>query len=110
MVWYSHIVKNFPQFVVILCITFKIFSAVNEVDVFFWNSLDDSMIQKVLEFDLWLLCVFFFFNLFILIRGVLLYNIVLVLPTKSSLNISNFLVHVLLKASLEDFENYFADM
>ena len=46
------------EFVVILCITFKSFSAVNEVDVFFWNSLDYPMIQKMLEFDLWLLCVF----------------------------------------------------
>ena len=32
MVWYSHLFKNFPQFVVIH--TVKDFSVVNEVDVF----------------------------------------------------------------------------
>ena len=42
--WYSHLSKNFPQFVVIH--TVKGFSIVNEaeVDVFFWNSLAFSMI------------------------------------------------------------------
>ena len=45
MVWYSHLFKNFPQFVVIH--TVKGFSIVSEaeVDVFFWNSLAFSMIQ-----------------------------------------------------------------
>ena len=44
MVWYSHLFKNFPQFVVIH--TVKGFSAIQaaEVDVF-WNSLAFSMIQ-----------------------------------------------------------------
>ena len=47
MVWYSHLLKNFPQFVVIY--TFKGFGIVNkaEVDVF-WNSLAFSMIQRML--------------------------------------------------------------
>ena len=44
MVWYSHLLKNFPQFVVIH--TVKGFSIINEVeDVFFWNSLAFSVIQ-----------------------------------------------------------------
>ena len=38
--------KNFPQFVVIH--TVKGFRVVNEVDVFFWNSLAFSMIQQML--------------------------------------------------------------
>ena len=44
VVMYSHIFKNFPQFVVIH--TVKAFGIVNEaeVDVFFWNSLALSMI------------------------------------------------------------------
>ena len=48
MVWYSHLLKNFPQFVVIH--TVKGFSIVNEeeVDVFFWHSLAFSMIQEML--------------------------------------------------------------
>ena len=45
MVWCSHLLKNFPQFVVIH--TVKGFSVVNEaeVDVLFWNSLAFSVIQ-----------------------------------------------------------------
>ena len=46
--WYSHLLKNFPQFVVIH--TVKGFGIVNkaEIDVFFWNSLAFSMIQWML--------------------------------------------------------------
>ena len=48
VVRYSHLSKNFPQFVVIH--TVKVFSIVNEaeVDVFFWNSLAFSVIQHIL--------------------------------------------------------------
>ena len=47
VVWYSHLFKNFPQFVVIH--TIKVFSIVNEAVVdFFWNSLAFSMIQWML--------------------------------------------------------------
>ena len=45
VVWYSHLLKSFPQFVVIH--TVKGFSKVNEAEVdffFFWNSLAFSMI------------------------------------------------------------------
>ena len=51
MVWYSHLLKNFPQFAVIH--TVKGFSVVNEaeIDVFFffsWNYLALSVIQGLL--------------------------------------------------------------
>ena len=48
MVWFSHLFKNVPQFVVIY--TAKGFCVVNEaeVDVIFWNSLAFSMIQQML--------------------------------------------------------------
>ena len=43
VVWYPHLLNNFPQFVVIH--TVKAFSTVNEAEVdFFWNSLTFSMI------------------------------------------------------------------
>ena len=84
MIWYSHVFKNFPQFVVIH--TTKGFSVVNEkkVDVF-------------LEFS----C--FFYDLADvgnLISGSSVFS-------KSSLNIWKFMVHVLLKSDLENFEHYF---
>ena len=82
VVWYSHLLKNFPQFVVIH--TVRGFIVVNEADMF-------------LEFS----CFFYdpkdFGNL---ISGF----------SKSSLNIWKFSVHVLLKPSLENFEYYFASM
>ena len=47
VVWYSHLFKNFPQFVAIN--TVKDFSIVGEAEVeFFWNSLAFSMIQWML--------------------------------------------------------------
>ena len=45
MVWYSHLLKMFPQFVVIH--TVKDFNIVNEADVFL-ESLAFSMIQWML--------------------------------------------------------------
>ena len=45
VVWYSHLFKSFPHFVVIH--TVKGFSVVNEADVL-WNSLAFSMIQQML--------------------------------------------------------------
>ena len=87
MVWHSHLLKNFPQFVVIH--TAKGFGIVNkaEVDVF-------------LEFS----C---FFNDSVdagnLISGSFAFS-------KSSLNFWKFMVHILLKPGLENFENYFASV
>ena len=47
MVWYSHLLKNFPQFVVIY--TVKGFSVVSEAEVgVFWNSFAFSMIPQML--------------------------------------------------------------
>ena len=82
MVWYSHLLKNFPQFVVIH--TVKDFNVVNkaEVDVF-------------LEFY----C-FFVGNL----------NSGSSAFSKSRLNIWRFSVHVQLKPGLENFEFDFASV
>jgi len=85
--WYSHLVKNFPQFVVIHIV--KGFGIVNKakVDVFlelscFFNDSTDigNLISGSSAFS------------------------------KSSLNIWKFTVHVLLKPDLENFEHYFASM
>ena len=54
MVWYSHLLKNFPQFVVIH--TDKSFGIFNktevdvflEVDFFFWNSPAFYVIKRML--------------------------------------------------------------
>ena len=85
MVWYSHLFKNVPQFVVIH--TVKGFGIVNKVEVFlelswFFGDATD------------------FGNL---ISGSSAFS-------KSSLNIWKFMVHVLLKPGLENFERYFANM
>ena len=87
MVWYSHLLKNFSQFIVIH--TVKGFVIVNkaEVDVFLELScfIDDP--TDVGNF----------------ISGSSAFS-------KSSLNIWKFTVHVLLKPGLENFENYFASV
>ena len=86
MVWYSHLFQNFPQFVVIY--TVKGFGVINKaVDVF-------------LEFS----C--FFSDLVDI--GNLIYGSSAF--SKSSLNIWKFMVQVLLKPGLENFEHYFASM
>ena len=47
VVWYSHLLKNFPQFVVTYRV--KVFGVINKAEVeFFWNSLAFSMIQQML--------------------------------------------------------------
>ena len=87
MVWYSHLFKNFSQFVVIH--TLKGFSIVNEAeeDVF-------------LEFP----CFFYEpIDIGILTSGSSAFS-------KSSLYIWKFSVYILLKLSLKDFEYYFASM
>ena len=87
MVWYSHLLKNFPQFVVID--TIKGFGIVNkaEVDVFLELScfFDDPI------------------DVGNLISGSSAFS-------KSRLNIWKFMVHVLLKPGLENFEHYFASV
>ena len=87
VVWYSHLFKNFSQFVVIY--TIKGFDIVNkaEVDVF-------------LEFPCFL---YEPTNVGNLISGSSAFS-------KSSLNIWKFMVHVLLKPGLENFEHYFTNV
>ena len=84
--WYSHLFKKFlfPQFVVIYIV--KGFSIVNEADIyiclilcFFYNPMDVGN----------------------LISGASAFS-------KSSLNMWEFSVHVLLKPLLANFEHYFA--
>ena len=87
MIWYSCLFKNFPQFIVIY--TVKGFGIVNktEIDVF-----------------LELSC---FFNDPVdvgnLISGSSAFS-------KTSLNIWKFMIHVLLKPGLENFEHYFTSV
>ena len=87
MVWYTHLLKNFPQFIVIY--TVKAFGIVNkaEVDIFLELScfFNDPM------------------DVGNLISGSSAFS-------KSSLNIWKFTVHILLKPSLENFEHYFASV
>ena len=87
MVWYSHLLKNFPQFLVIHIV--KGFGIVNkaEIDVF-----------------LELSC--FFHDpgdLGNLISGSSAFS-------KTRLNLWKFMVHVLLKPGLENFEHYFTSV
>ena len=87
MVWYSHLFKNVPQFVVIH--TVKGFGLVNKAEVgvflelscFFYDPTDAGN----------------------LISGSSAFS-------KSMLNIKKFWVHVLLKPGLENFEHYFASV
>ena len=87
MVWYSHLLKKFPQFVVIH--TVEGFGVVNKAEVhvflefscFFGDPTDvGNLISDFSAFS------------------------------KSSLNIWKFMVHVLLKPGLENFEHNFASM
>jgi len=87
VVWYSHLLKNFPQFVVIYIV--KSLGIVNEAEV-----------DVLLEFSCFCYDPAYVHNL---ISGSSAFS-------KSSLNIGKFLVHRLLKPHLENFEHYFASM
>ena len=58
MVWYPHLFKNFPQFVVIH--TVKVFSTVSKVEADIFLELPCFLHDptKHLQFDLWFLCFF----------------------------------------------------
>ena len=87
VVWYSHLFENCPQFIVIH--TVKGFGIVNkaEIDVFLelYCFFDDPADVG---------------NLF---SGSFAFS-------KSNLNIWKFMVHVMLKPGLENFEHYFASV
>ena len=87
MVWYSHLLKNFPQFVVIHIV--KGFDVVNkaEVDIFLELScfFDDPTDVGNLVYGS---CTF----------------------SKTSLNIWKFMVQVLLKPGWDNFEHYSTSM
>ena len=87
MVWYSHLFQNFPQFIVIH--TVKGFGIVNEAEV-------DVFLE---------LCHFFDDPTDVgnLISGSSSFS-------KTILNIWKFMVHVLLKPGLGNFEHYFASV
>ena len=84
MAWYSHLFKNFPQFVVIQ--TVKGFSIVNKVEVDVFLELSCFFDDPVYVGNL--------------ISGSSAFS-------KTSLNIREFTVHILLKPGLENFEHYF---
>ena len=87
MVWCSHLFRNVPQFIVIH--TVKGFGIVNkaEIDIFLELSCFFNDIADVGN----------------LISGSSVFS-------KISLNIWNFMVHVLLKPGLENFEHYFTSV
>ena len=85
VVWYFHLLKNFPQFIVIN--TVKGFGRIKKADVFlelsclFYDPMDVSnMISGSSAFS------------------------------KTSLNICKFTIHILLKLGLENFEHYFTSV
>ena len=87
VVWYYHFFKNFPQFIVIH--TVKGFGIVNkaEIDVFLehsWFFHDPVDVGNLISLS----------SAF----------------SKTSLNIWKFMVHLILKPGLENFEQYFASV
>ena len=87
MVWYSHLLKNIPQFVVIH--TVKGFGIVNKAEVHVFLELSCFFSDPA--------------DVGNLISGSFAFS-------KASLNIWKFMVHVLLKPALENFEHYFVSM
>ena len=87
MVWYSHLLKNCPQFVV-FC-TVKDFGIVNKAEA-------DVFLELLCFFDDPM-------DVGNLISGISAFS-------KSSLNIQESSVHILLKPGLENFEHYFTSM
>ena len=87
MLWYSHLLKNFPQFVVIH--TVKGFGIVSEAEVDILLILSSFFCDPV--------------DVVSLISGSSAFS-------KSSLIIWKFTVRVLLKPGLENFEQYFASV
>ena len=87
MVWYSHLLKNFPQFPVIH--TVKGFGIANTAEVYVFLELSCFSDDPT--------------DVGNLISGSSAFS-------KPSLNIWKFTVHVLLQPGLENFEHYFTRM
>ena len=87
MVWYSHLFKNFPQFIAIH--TVKGFDIVNKAEI-------DVFLELACFFDDPT-------DVGNLIFGSSAFS-------KFSLNICKFMVHVVLKPGLENFDHYFASV
>ena len=87
VVWYSHLLKNFPQFIVIHIV--KGFGIVSKAEVRVFLGLSCFFSDPV--------------NVGNLISGSSAFS-------KSSLNIWKFMVCILLKPGLEYFEHYFTSM
>ena len=85
MVWYSYLFQNFPQFIVIHIV--KGFGIVDKAEV-------DVFLELPCFFD----------------DPADVGNLISGSFSKPSLNIWKFLVHLLLKPHLENFEHYFANM
>ena len=83
MVWYFHLFQNFPQFIVIH--TVKGFGIVNKAEVDVFHFFSDPL------------------DVGYLISGSSAFS-------KTSLNIREFTVHVLLKPGLDNFEHYSTSM
>ena len=86
MVWYSHLFQNFPQFIVIH--TVKSFGLVNKAEI-------DVFLELLLFNDAT--------DVGSLISGSSAFS-------KSRLNMWKFMIHVLLKPGLENFEHYLASV
>ena len=84
VVWYSHLLKNFPQFVMIH--TVKGFGVVNKAEI-------DAFLELYCFFD----------------DPMDVGNLIFA-SSITSLNIWKFMVHILLKPGLENFEHYFASV
>ena len=81
MVWYSHLFQNFPQFIVIHTVKKAEIDVFLELSCYFGDLVDiDNLIFGSSAFS------------------------------KTSLNIWNFMVHVLLKPGLENFEHHFTSV
>ena len=87
VVWYSHLFQNFSQFIVIH--TVKGFGIVNKAEVDIFLELSCFFNDPT--------------NIGNLVSGSSAFS-------KSSLNIWKFMVHVLLKPGLKNFEYYFASV
>ena len=87
MVWYSHLLKNFPQFLVIH--TVKGFDIVNKAEIDVFMELSCSFDDPA--------------DVGNMISGSSAFS-------KTSLNIWKFRVHVLLKPGLENLEHYFTSV